>query len=433
MTGTQPPLSRDAVRRPRRFLALVRGVFAALSAPALAIAAPMVRLVARPRTRGFVRLALGSQAEHAPRVPARSAPAAPISAPSMTAPSGSAPARARTAVRRDGLFSLVRVAPEFSPRSYARTFAALQSEPSAKLLDLTPARLFSADLFDQLAGAWTASGDSVPRLGIVVSFERWVMLRETAVAALLPLADRGVRVEVFYEEQAWGGKINAWFLHGQLVHNVAPAIATLAMRWQPSAIWPMVIDTLARLVRAHTGTADMPALLTEVAGLALSCGGAEQAETLAREALYYLPEVPSRTRSKALRELGAALMGRGLTEIGLATLDQAIVMAAAAHDAATGASALCQSGMFALNHGDDASAERRFREAIGLLSPPIRRPQLLALAHHSLAIALMHQGKGDAEHHAQTALALRPDPHSHLAEQDRLLLSTLREVRAELN
>jgi hypothetical protein len=68
-----------------------------------------------------------------------------------------------------------------------------------------------------------------------------------------------------------------------------------------------------------------------------------------------------------------------------------------------------------------------------LLSRPIRRPHLLALAHHSLAIALMEQGKGAAEHHVRTALALRRDRHSHLAEQDRLLLAKLREVRDQLN
>lgn len=217
------------------------------------------------------------------------------------------------------------------------------------------------------------------------------------------------------------------------MHNVASVIATLATRWQPSPTWPMVIDTLARLVRTHTSPVQLPALLTEVAGLALSCGGAEQAEALAREALYYLPDVPSTVRSKALRELGAALMGRGQTAIGLATLDQAVILAAAVNEPAIAASALCQGGLYALNHGDCPSAERRFREAIALLSPPMRRPQLLAHAHHNLAIALLQQGSDAAEHHARAALALRPDPNSHLAEQDRLLLEKLREARTELN
>jgi len=84
-------------------------------------------------------------------------------------------------------FSTVRVAPEFSPRDYADTFAALQSPTSSKVLDLVPARLLCADIFERLSGAWTATSDVVPRLGIVLSFERWVMLRDIALAALQPL------------------------------------------------------------------------------------------------------------------------------------------------------------------------------------------------------------------------------------------------------
>ena len=46
----------------------------------------------------------------------------------------------------------------------------------------------------------------------------------------------------------------------------------------------------------------------------------------------------------------------------------------------------------------------------------------------SLAVALMHQGRPGAEYHARTALALRPDQESHLAERDRILLAKLREI-----
>jgi ATP/maltotriose-dependent transcriptional regulator MalT len=194
-----------------------------------------------------------------------------------------------------------------------------------------------------------------------------------------------------------------------------------------------VIDTLTQLVRAHTGTDERPALLTEVAGLALSCGGADQAATLAREALGALPPTPSATRSQALRELGAALLSQGQTAAGLASLDRAIEIAAAARATAIGASALCQRGLYALNHGDYPGAERRFRGAIDLLSPATGRRPLLAHAHHSLAVAPMQQDHSDAEHHARVALALRGDPDSHLAEEDRLLLARLREARADLN
>lgn len=199
----------------------------------------------------------------------------------------------------------------------------------------------------------------------------------------------------------------------------------------PSESWPLVIDTLCRLARAHTSAAELPRLVTQLAALALSCGGAVEAATLAREALYYLPETPSATRCQALRELGTALICQEQTSTGLAILDQAFTMAAQAKAPDIGASALCHSGLCALNHGDYAGTERRFRRAIALLSTAVRRPHLLAFAHHSLAVALMHQGSPEAEHHVRTALGLRPDPDSHLAEEDRLLLAKLGELRGD--
>jgi tetratricopeptide (TPR) repeat protein len=391
-------------------------------------------LGARPRKRAHRQLAACAQTEHVRSALDEPCQREPASVSGAASPVGSTRTRASiaSAARRAALFSVVRVEPEFGPGAYAATFAELQRTPSAKLLDLTPARRLSADVFDRLAEAWTAPPDTVPRLGVLLSFERWVMMRHAALRSLQPVV-RGVRVNVFYQEQALGGHLATWFRDGQVVHALPGVIATLSQRWEPSAMWPMVLDSLARLIRAYAGAPELPALLTEVAGLALSCGGADQAATLAREAIYYLPEVPSATRAKALRELGAALMGQGQSAAGLALLDQAITMAAAVKDAGVGASALCQAGLFALNRGDHANAEQRFRAAIELLSPPTQRPHLRALAHHSLAIALMNQGNGEAEYHAQIALALRSDPQSHLAEQDRLLLSQLREVRAEIS
>jgi len=337
------------------------------------------------------------------------------------------------AMMRRELFSTVRVEPAFGPRTYAVTFAALQRTPTAKLLDLVPARRLCADVFDRLATAWTVSSDHVPRLGILLSFERWVMLRETGLAALQPLVARGIRVQVFYAEQASAGHLATWFRHGQFVHDLGAVIATLTARWQPDPSWPFVLETLSRLVRAYTHAAEMPALLTEIAGLALSCGDADRAATLAREALYYLPERPSATRGKALRELGAALIGQGQSAAGLALLDQAIAMAAAVNEPMIGASALCQSGLSALHHGDYPKAEGQFRRAIDLLSPLTWRPDLLAVAHHSLALALMYQGRTDAVHHVRTALTLRTDQNSYLAEADRSLLSKLRELGIEVH
>ncbi|HEX3761463.1 MAG TPA: hypothetical protein VHW23_22355, partial [Kofleriaceae bacterium] len=293
-----------------------------------------------------------------------------------------APSAARSRARTHGtsMFSTVRVIPAFSPRDYAATFAALQAPSTGRLLDLVPARLLCADLFEDLAAAWTVGPEAVPRLGILLSFERWVMQHDVALAALQPLAARGVRVEVFYAEQASAGYLAAWFAHGQVVHNVPAAVATLAAHWHPSESWPLVIDTLCRLARAHASTAELPGLTTQLAALALSCGGAVEAATLAREALYYLPETPSATRCQALRELGTALICQEQISAGLACLDQAFTMAAQVKAPDIGASALCHSGLCALNLGDYGGAERRFRHAIALLSTAGRRRHLLALA-----------------------------------------------------
>ncbi len=331
-------------------------------------------------------------------------------------------------------YRYVRVDTAFGARGYAATFATLQRTPGCKLLDLTPARMLSVEVFERLSASWTAPPGTVPRLGILLSFERWVMLRDDARAALAPLAGAGVAVEVLYEEQAWGVCAAIWFALGNVIHNVPAVLGSLAKRRLPSsAIWPMVIDTLRDLVRTHYVGSEVPDLLTQIAGLALSCGGADQAAVLAREALYHLPETANAARSRALRELGAALVGQGQTEAGMAHFDQAITVAERARDPVGSARALCQSGLCALNHGDYANAERRLRRAIELLAPPVRRPHLLASAHHSLAIALMYQGCDEAEHHVRTAMELCPDPHSHLAEEDRILLDRLREQQIELN
>ena len=67
----------------------------------------------------------------------------------------------------------------------------------------------------------------------------------------------------------------------------------------------------------------------------------------------------------------------------------------------------------------------RLRRALDPLSPS---PHLPAVTHHTLALALMEQASDKAEHHAGTALALRVDPHSHVAEADRLRLSRVRDT-----
>lgn len=324
---------------------------------------------------------------------------------------------------REDSFLPVPVRPWYCPKLHPEVLSQLQTPSMAKLLDLTHAQTVDEETFANLAAAWTAPATATPRLGILVSFERWATLREVALAALQPLAERGIRLQIFYEQQAWGGQLDAWFRHDQIVHNLPAAIAKLGRCWAPSANWPTVLDELAGLVRAYSRTADMPALLTEIAEVALSCGGEDRAAVLAHEALYYLQETPGATTSKALRVLGAAQMAQGRTETAQELLDRASAMAAEAKAPAIEASALCQNGLISLNHGDYVNAELRFRRAVELLAP---NPDLLAVAHHHLALALMFQGSREAEHHAQTALALRGDRDSHLAEADRILLARLR-------
>lgn len=423
----------SARRRSGRLAGLLRSILAAMLSPAMVLSMPLVNLVGRQRRRAQRWRATGLSL-----VPGRAdvSPSWPGTAPKSGSTERRGPAVTvagaelppGVTVRDDGRFSTVRVESTFNPRLYGTVFALLQVPLRYKLLDLTPATVIVCDLFERLAAAWTAEPGTVPRLGILLSFDRWVLLRENALRALQPIAANGVKIEVFYAEQAEAGRLDAWFSHGQLVHNIPAAIQTLVTRWHPSANWSTVIETLARLARAHSLAVEVPELLTHLAALALSCGGSVQAATLATEALHRLPHTPSATRSRALRELGAALLGQGQTETGLALLDEAIAVAAAAQDVTSGATALCQSGMYALNHEDFANAETRFRRAIELLRPA-RRGDLLAQAHHNLAVALMELGSDEAEHHAATALALRPDKSSPLAEEDRILLGRMREAR----
>lgn len=410
--------------RAYRLLGFLRDAFASLISPAMALVARAGHRIGRVRARR--QLAAGTSVRHAPI-------GAPGSARRVSSLATTRRERSRSPIARPRAprFSTVRVTSDFSPREYTDTFRALQIPPAGKVLDLVPAHLLCADVFERLGAAWTAESGAVPRLAILLSFERWVMLRDAALASLQPLAARGVRVEVFYAEQAAAGFLADWFGHGRILHNVRGVIATLTRRWYPSPSWRTVIDTLGRLVRACTPAGELPAVLTQIAALALSCGGAVEAAALAREALLHLPESASATRSQALRMLGTALICQEQTTAGLVILDQAFAVAAEAEAPDIGASAMCHSGLCALNHGDYHGAELRFRRAIELLAPPIRLPHLVALAHHNLAVALMHQGRPGAEYHARTALALRPDPESHLAEQDRILLAKLREIRCK--
>jgi tetratricopeptide (TPR) repeat protein len=260
-------------------------------------------------------------------------------------------------------------------------------------------------------------------------FERWAVLRERAHDALEPLITRGVEVELFYQEQADAGAVASWFTERRVTHDVPAVVESLRWQWEPGATWPIILDAAINLMRAHAEPAEVPALLTGLASIALHCGSSPQAETLAREALYYLPGTPSATRAQALRELGTALLGRGRGESGLLTLDQAVATAAMVPDALVAATALCRSGHHLLERGDFPNAEERYRRAVELLTMSSDHTNVLGSAHHSLAVALLCQSKPDAEEHARAALALRSDPHGELANEDRELLTKIRDLQ----
>jgi tetratricopeptide (TPR) repeat protein len=124
-------------------------------------------------------------------------------------------------------------------------------------------------------------------------------------------------------------------------------------------------------------------------------------------------------------------MAKGDIEAGLAYLETAITTAMVIKDPIEEASALHQSGFYALGGQQFARAEARFRRALEMLSD-VASPHLVATLRHDLAEALEGQGTHDdeAERHARIALELRWDKHSRLAQEDRALLARIRARRS---
>lgn len=152
--------TRGERRRRHRLLDVLRCLFVGLIFPALAIVARVFVRTARVRTRRRLSASI-----HAGREPIRTQGSRRRSGP--FAPTRRVRLRARVVAPREPPFSVVRVASDFSPRDYAATFAALQRPTSGQVLDLVPARLLCADVFERLAAAWTAGADAMARLGIL--------------------------------------------------------------------------------------------------------------------------------------------------------------------------------------------------------------------------------------------------------------------------
>lgn len=318
--------------------------------------------------------------------------------------------------------------PELTERHYPMVCALLQLGPRSKLLDLRAAKVIKLELFERLAAAWTAPAGTVPRLGIVLGYEHWAVLRNVAARKLKPILDEGVAVEWFYAQQM--DSVPTWFSHGDVQHDeIRTVLAWLRTQWRATASWPAVLSATATLVHAHAPVEDVPEMLLDITAIALSFGGmeaAEQAAGYARSALVWVGDAPSAPRCRALRWLATATLAKGEAEAGLALLGTAITTAMVIQDPIEEASALHQIGAHALGGKHFARAEVLFRRALALESGT-DAPDLRATLHHDLATALEAQGKhDDAEHYATAALDLRPDKESRVARDDRALLTRIR-------
>lgn len=412
----EPVQPRQRLRRAARAL---RRPFTALIA---LVIAPLAAAWTR-RSRPIVDVVLA---------PADSLPPA---APDPTFPSRTRPETARRTADRITLaeVEVIEVEPDFREAQYATVLGQLQRGPGSKLLDLRAARAIKIGLFEHLTRDWTAPRGRVLRLGIVLGFEEWTVLRNVAARRLRPLADRGVTVETFYPLQV--ESLPGWFAGADVRHDrLRDVIAWLRTEWRPGPIWPTVLGRTASLIQASAEVDEVPELLLELAAIARSFPdpeGAEQAAHHAHAALSWLGDQASALRCRALRTAAVARLSLGQTEAALALLVAAMNTATALRDPVELASGLAEIGRHALRRGHAAHGESQFRDALTLLSTA-GPADLRATLHHGLALALHVQRKdpAGAERHATTALRLRRNPSSQLAREDRALLALICARRA---
>jgi len=328
---------------------------------------------------------------------------------------------------------VVEAEPELGERLDAAILARLQLGPRSKLLDLRAARLVKVALFERLASAWQAPRGTVARLGVLLDYERWIILRNVAARRLHPIVDRGVDVGIFYAQQA--DSLDGWFSRGEACRDrLRDVIHWLRTKWRSSAVWPSVLSRTASLVQESGETDAVPEMLLELAAIARSFPGSEGAEQAAKHAgaaLAWIGDQPSRVRCRALRATATATLALGQTEAGVALLETAFNTATVLGDPIEQASALAEIGFHLLRRGYHARAETRLRVALALLSDD-DPAYLRATLHHDLALALVEQGRepDEAELHVTAALNLRESPSSQLASEDIALIARIRAQRA---
>jgi tetratricopeptide (TPR) repeat protein len=350
----------------------------------------------------------------------------------VSAPRGGAPAATAPDPRSVVEIEVIEVDAGFGEPHYDRVIARLQRARRSALLDLGPAPGIKLGLFDRLVHHWQAPRGAVPRLGILLGFEQWTVLRTVVARRLSALADRDVAIEIGYSQQS--DSLRDWVGGGNVRHDRLPeVIAWLRTDWSPGPIWPTVLRGAAHLIQSYAPRHEAPAMLLELSALARSFLGteaAEQAAEFARAALACIGDQPNRDGCRALRALGVASLSLGHTDAGLALLEAAITTAIVLGDPIEEGSTLAEMGFHALRGGRVARAELRFRTALALVETN-GPAHLRAILHHHLALALHQQHKhaDEAELHATTALGLRPDPNSQLAREDRALLALIRARR----
>jgi tetratricopeptide (TPR) repeat protein len=311
----------------------------------------------------------------------------------------------------------------------SQAFRRLQG-PGPKILDLRQAEI-TAPFFDRLAAAWHAAPGMVPRLAIVIDYERWVVFRNVALSRLMALTRREVKIEIVYGQLLDLGRLSAWFECGRLLHAMPAVVAWLRTEWHPTAIWPWVLDVTARMVQSTAAVEEVPHLLLEISDLAYSQegDGVTEAAKHAHAALVWIGDAPSPARCRALRALAATAKVRGDADAAAIHLDAAVAIAMVIEDACEGAWALVDLGIHALGCRRFAEAEAAFARAARLASP--EAASLRAMIHQQLSLALIPQGKHEeATRHAELAVALRWTPWAVLGSEEPALRQPLHDQDA---
>lgn len=335
-------------------------------------------------------------------------------------------------------FRRIDVEPDLHQGQYPLIAARCQSiadqepAPSGALLDLR-ARPVQAKLFEYLAATWRATPGDVPRLGVLLDYEPWALLRIDVERLLRPLDAQGVQVHVFYAQQEQDAV--SWFEDGVVRHSeLRGLIAWIRREWQRQAPadWSRVLDATAVLMQSVAEYEAVPDLIIELVDIALSFEGAtaaEQGHRHARAALHWTGTVPSAARCRALRSLAMTQLRLPDPRVAVLYLDAAFRDAIIIGDRAEQIRALAELAGCALRGNNLARAENHFRTACDLSTPDVPA-DLRARVHRGLADARNQQGLNDeeTEHHAATALQL-DDEDSDLAGHDDALLKRVQASR----